>query len=186
MAYTSNINKGMYIDFNGEPHVIIEKVFYSPGKGAAFNRTKLKSLRSGKIVSQVFKSGEKVDEIVVDTKTMQFIYIDGDKAVFMDPQTYDQVSVPLNTIDGEESYLHTEAKYVMISYDGEVLSVQLPKKIVLEVAKTSGATKGNTATNATKEAEMETGVKIQVPLFVKEGDKIEINTESESYVAKAE
>lgn len=186
MGFTTNIARGMYVMFNNEPYVIIDKEFYSPGKGAAFNRTKLKSLKTGKIINQVFKSGEKVDEIVVDTKTMQFIYIDGDKAYFMDPQTYEQIFIPVSVIDGGTTYLHPDAKYVTISYEGEVLSIQLPKKIVLQVTSTSGATKGNTATNATKEAEFETGLKIQVPLFVKEGDKIEINTEMNSYVSKAE
>lgn len=176
----------MYIKFNEEPYVVLDKEFYSPGKGAAFNRTKLKSLKSGKIINQVFKSGEKVDEIFVDTKTMQFIYIDGNKAYFMDPQTYDQIYISLENIDGKGGYLHSSARYVMISYEGEVLSIQLPKKIILQVTKTTGATKGNTATNATKEAELETGLKIRVPLFIEEGDKIEINTEAESYVAKAE
>jgi len=170
--------------FNKEPHLILEKEFYSPGKGAAFNRTRLKSLKTGKIINQVFKSGEKVEEIEVETKTMQFIYIDGNDAYFMDPETYDQVSVSLDIIDRGTNYLHPDAKYVTVNYEGEVLSVQLPGKIALEVTETSDATKGNTATNATKEAVLETGAKVQVPLFIKQGEKVIINTETNSYVGK--
>lgn len=185
MGLTSNIAQGMVIMFNNEPHSIIDKEFYSPGKGAAFHRTRLKSLKTGKIINQVFKSGEKVEEIDVETKTMQFIYISQDKAYFMDPVTYDQIFVPLDNIDNGANYLHPDAKYVTISYEGEVLSVQLPASIVLTVAKTSAATKGNTATNATKEAVLETQAKVQVPLFIKEGDKVIVNTESGTYVKKA-
>ncbi len=184
MGFTNNIVRGMFIMFNKEPHLILEKEFYSPGKGAAFNRTRLKSLKTGKIINQVFKSGEKVEEIEVETKTMQFIYIDGNDAYFMDPETYDQVSVSLDIIDRGTNYLHPDAKYVTVNYEGEVLSVQLPGKIALEVTETSDATKGNTATNATKEAVLETGAKVQVPLFIKQGEKVIINTETNSYVGK--
>jgi len=186
MGFTTNIAKGMYVMFNNEPYIIVEKEFYSPGKGAAFNRTKLKNLKTGKIISQVFKSGEKVDEINVETKTMQFIYVDGNEAYFMDPTTYEQVSVSIDSIAHGADYLHTDAKYVTISYEGEVLEVQLPAKITLTVTETSSATRGNTATNATKEAIMETGAKVQLPLFINVGDKVTMNTETGTYVRKVD
>lgn len=186
MGFTSNIVKGMYIFYNNEPHLVIEKEFYSPGKGAAFNRTRLKSLKTGKIIAHVFKSNEKVDEIDVETKTMQFLYVDGNDAVLMDPQTYEQISVSLDLIDHGTDYLHPDAKYVTVNYEGEVLSVQLPAKITLEIVDTTSATKGNTATNATKEAKLETGAVTQVPLFIKQGEKVVISTEAGTYFSKAE
>ena len=186
MGFTNNIVKGMFILYNKEPHLVVDRVFYSPGKGAAFNRTRLESLKTGKIVSQTFKSNEKVEEIDVETKTMQFIYVDENNAFFMDPQTYEQISVSLDVIDHGTNYLHTDAKYVTINYEGEVLSVQLPGKIILQITETSDASRGNTATNATKEAVLETGAKVQVPLFIRQGEKVIVNTESSTYVGKAE
>jgi len=102
----------------------------------------------------------------------------------MDPVSFEQINLALENIPGETNYLHAEAKYILLIYEGEVISIQLPKKIELAVTETSEGAKGNTATNATKEATMETGLKIQVPLFIKQGDKISINTETETYYSK--
>jgi elongation factor P len=186
MGLTNNIVRGMFILFNKEPHLVVDREFYSPGKGGAFNRVKLKSLKTGKIISQTIKTNEKVEEIDVETRTMQFIYVDGNDAYFMDPKTYDQISVPLSLIEGGSDYLHADGKYVTISYEGEVLSVQLPSKLTLVVTETTDATRGNTANNATKEAVLETGARVQVPLFIKQGERIIINTQTETYVGKAD
>lgn len=183
---TSNINKGMYILFKGEPHIVLDRLFTTQGRVAAFNKTKLKSLITGKVLGQTFKSTDKVEEIQIDTKTMQFLYVDGENAIFMDPQTFEQISLPVVGIPEGRSYLHSDAKYVMMIYDGNPISVQLPKSIKLEVVNTTSAVAGNTATGATKDAELETGVTIQVPLFMKIGDKIVVNTDSGSYVSKSE
>ena len=184
MAFTSELTRGMIISYNNEPHLLIEKEFYSPGKGGAFTRTKLKNIKTGKIVNQVFKSNEKVDELEVDTKTMQYLYADEKDAYFMDPVSFDQISVPLDMIDRGTDFLHAEGKYILIIFEGVAISVQLPGKIALIVNETSDAVKGNTSGNATKEAILETGAKVYVPLFIKQGEKVLINTETGLYDSK--
>ncbi len=184
MAFTSEITRGMIINFNNEPHVLIAKEFYSPGKGGAFTRTKLKNIKSGKILNHVFKSGEKLDQLDIETKTMQFLYADDTDSFFMDPETFEQMTISLDMIDGGTDFLHTEGKYIIIIYEGEAISVQMPAKIALVVTETSDAVKGNTSGNATKEAILETGAKVYVPLFIKTGEKVVINTETRQYVSK--
>ncbi len=184
MADTTEIRKGMIIRFNNEPHIVIEKEFYSPGKGGAFNRCKLKNIRTGKFVNQVFKSGEKVEELDVQTRNMQFLYADDSSGYFMSPETFEQITVSLDLIPGGTDWLHADAKYVMTIFEDEVIYVQLPAKISLIVTETSDAVRGDTATNASKEAILETGVKVQVPLFIKQGDKIIINTDTGTYFSK--
>lgn len=184
MAGTTELRRGMIIEFNGEPHILVEKEFKAMGKGSAFNRCRLKNIRTGKFFEQVFKSGEKVEELEVETKTMQYVYIDGSDAYFMDPETYEQMSLNLDTIPGGTDYLHESGKYIMTFYEGKVIYVQLPQKMTLEITDTYDAVKGDTATNASKEATMETGLKIQVPLFIKKGDRIVVNTENGTYFSK--
>jgi len=184
MGFTNELRRGMIISYNGEPHLLIEKEFYSPGKGAAFTRTKLKNVQTGKIVNQVFKSGEKVDELDIETKTMQFLYADDTDAYFMDPISFDQINVALDMIDKGTAFLHPDGKYILIVFEGKAISVQLPSKIGLIVTETSDANKGNTSGNATKDAILETGYKAQVPLFIKQGEKVIINTETCLYVSK--
>ena len=183
MALTSEITRGMVIKYNNEPHIVIEKEFYSPGKGGAFTRTKIKNIKTGKILNQVFKSGEKLDQLDIETKTMQYLYEDGSDAYFMDPISFDQLTVSLDMIDGRSNWLHPDGKYIII-YEGQAISVQLPAKITLQVTETSDAVKGNTSGSATKDAVLETGVKVQVPLFIKPNEKIVVNTETLSYVSK--
>ena len=184
MAFTSEITRGMIINFNNEPHVLIAKEFYSPGKGGAFTRTKLKNIKTGKILNHVFKSGEKLDQLDIETKTMQFLYADENDSYFMDPETFEQLTISLDMIDGGTDFLHTEGKYIIIIYEGEAISVQMPAKIALIVNETSDAVKGNTSGNATKEAILETGAKVYVPLFIKTGERVVINTETRQYVSK--
>jgi len=184
MAFTSELTRGMIILYNNEPHVLIEKEFYSPGKGGAFTRTKLKNIKTGKIVNQVFKSNEKVDQLDVETKTMQYLYSDEQDAYFMDPDSFEQLNVPLEMIDRGTDFLHTEAKYIIIIYENQAISVQLPSKIALVVTETADAVKGNTSGNATKDAVLETGAKVQVPLFIRQNEKVIVNTETGLYVSK--
>lgn len=185
MALTSDISKNMVIDYKGEPYIVLEKEFYKPGKGGAFNRTKLRNIKTGSVLNITFKSNEKVEELDVQRLTMNYLYLDGNKAIFMNPETYEQIEVSLDLIQGGTNYLHTEGHYVFMFLDDEVISVEIPQKLTLEVVDTTDAVKGNTATNATKEAVLETGCKVQVPLFIVNGDKIMVNTESNSYTSKA-
>lgn len=185
MALTDKVVRGMIININGDPHLILEREFYKPGKGGAYNKTKLKNLRNGKIFLQTYKSTEKVDEINVDTKNMIYSYVDGAKAVFMDAETYEQVEIDIEQIPGGTSFLMEGEKYIIVSYEGVPLSVQPPIKMIMTVTETTDAVKGNTSGNATKEAVLETGFTLQVPMFIKQGEKIEINTETGQYNSKA-
>jgi len=185
LAGTTNLYRGMIIKYNNDPHILIEKEFYSPGKGGAFNRCKLRNIKTGKILSQIFKSGEKVDEIEVVSKTMQFIYKEADNAVFMDPKTFEQVSIDISIIPGETDFLHEEGKYIISFFEERAIYVEIPQKIKLQVIDTPEAVRGDTATNALKEATLETGAKVKVPLFIKRGDFILVNTDSYSYFSKA-
>jgi elongation factor P len=184
MAGTTELYRGMIIKFNNEPHVLIEKEFYSPGKGGAFNRTKLQNIKTGKIVSQIFKSGEKVDELDVSTKTVQYLYIDGNNVVFMDPVTFEQISIEMEIIPGKTDWLHGEGKYIAKIYEGDVIYLQVPPKLTLVITDTYDAVKGDTASNAMKDATLETGAVVKVPLFIKNGDKIIVNTDTGTYFAK--
>jgi elongation factor P len=184
MAQSNEIYRGMIINFNNEPHVVVDKEFYSPGKGGAFNRVRMKNIKTGKIFYNVFKSGEKVEELEVQTQTMQYLYADNDNAYFMDPETFEQMSMLLEDIPGKMSYLHESGHYVMTFYQEKVIFVQMPSKITLTVTEAPDGSRGNTATNATKEITLETGLKIQAPLFIKVGDKVSISTETGTYSSK--
>lgn len=181
----AQIDRNMIIKFKNEPHIVLEKEFYSPGKGGSFTRARLKNLKSGKVIWYTFRTGEQVEELNIETQDMKFLYTDSKNVYFMDPNTFEQISAPIEIIKGGTDYLHTDAKYIIKMYEGNVIAVQLPVKIKLVVTETTDATKGGTVTNATKEAVFETGAKIQVPMFVKNGDKIVVNTETDSYVSKA-
>ncbi len=182
---TTDIMLGMYVLYEGQPHVVIDKEFYSPAKGASFTKTKLRNLNTGKIISTVYKSVERPEEISVDNQTMQYLYNDGNKAFLMNPNTFEQVEVSINLIPGGTDFLHIDGKYIATIYNDKILSIQIPVKMTLEVTDTTDAVKGNTATNASKDAILETGAKVQVPLFINRGDRITINTDDRSYVAKA-
>jgi elongation factor P len=185
MAMTENLFQGQTIKYNNEIWVIISKEFAAMGKGSSFNRCKLKNLLTGKVIPITFKDGDKVEEIDVEKQTVQFLYDDGKMGFFMNPDTFEQIEFPLDDIAGRADFLHTEARYIASKYQGMIISIQLPIKIVLAVTETSAGVKGNTVNNTYKDAIMETGAKIQVPLFIQIGDKISINTEEVSYVSKA-
>lgn len=186
MSLTAEITRDMVIKYNGEPHLIVDKEFYAPAKGGSFSRTKLRNLKTGQVINRTFRTGEKFEEMEVDTKSMQFIYSDENSAYFMDPESFEQLPVSLSRIPGRTDFLHTEAKYLALVQDGEIISIQLPPKITVKVTDTTHSVRGNTVTNTMKEATIETGAKVHVPLFVNVGDKVIINTETGKYFSKAE
>ncbi len=185
MAMTSDLYRGMVIKWNGQPHIMVEKEFAAMGKGSGFNRVRLKNIKTGKFFNEHITSGVKVEEIDVTTKNVQFIYVDGVSAVFMDPVTYEQISFPLESIPGKTDWLHGDAKYVAQIYEDEVINLLLPPKMTLEITETYDAVKGDTATGAKKDAVLETGATVKVPLFIKQGEKIIVNTEDGAYFSKA-
>ena len=182
MASTSDIRKGLCIRYNNDIYKIIEFLHVKPGKGPAFVRTKLKSVTSGKVLDNTFSAGHKIEDIRVETNKYQFLYSDGDSYNFMNSDDYNQIAIEKNILDSPE--LLKEGEIVSISVNTEddmPLSVDMPVSVILEVTHTEPGVKGNTATNATKPATVETGARINVPLFINEGDKIKVETEKGTY-----
>ncbi|MBA22767.1 MAG: elongation factor P [Flavobacteriales bacterium] len=182
MASTSDIRKGLCIKHNNDIFKIIEFLHVKPGKGPAFVRTKLKSVTTGKVLDNTFSAGHKIEDIRVETNKFQFLYSEGNTFNFMNTDDYNQITIERNTIDAPN--LLKEGEVVSISInteDGIPLSVDMPLSVILEVTHTEPGVKGNTATNATKPAIVETGAKINVPLFINEGDKIKIETDKGTY-----
>ena len=185
MASTSDIRKGLCIKYNNDIYKIIEFLHVKPGKGPAFVRTKLKSVTSGKVLDNTFSAGHKIEDIRVETQKYQFLYSEGDQYNFMNTDDYNQIAVEKSVLDAPE--LMKEGEMVSISInteDGMPLSEDMPASVVLEVTHTEPGVKGNTATNATKPATVETGATINVPLFINEGDKIKVETEKGSYIER--
>ena len=185
MASTSDIRNGLCIKFNHDIYKIIEFLHVKPGKGPAFVRTKLKSLTSGKVLDNTFSAGHKIDVIRVETHTFQFLYPEGDDFHFMNAETFEQISLNKNILDAPD--LLKEGTNVMVQINTETdlpLSVDMPASVILEVTYAEPGVKGNTATNATKNATVETGASVNVPLFINEGDKIKIDTASGSYMER--
>ena len=182
MANTSDIRKGLCIKFNNDIYKIIEFLHVKPGKGPAFVRTKLKSVSSGKVIDNTFSAGHKIDSIRVETNKYQFLYNENDQFHFMNTDNYEQINIDKNIIDSSELLKEGEVVSISInSEDGMPLSVDMPASVILEIKETEPGLKGNTATNATKPALTETGARINVPLFINEGDKIRIDTDKGTY-----
>ena len=185
MISTAQFKKGMYLMFHDEPHMIVDISFVSPGKGSAFYRTKLKSLSTARVLDFTFKSGEKVEEVIVETKEAEYSYYDGSNYVFIEPRTFEQYFVPIEVIADDKVYLKEGVLYRIKFYQDEAVGLTLPKSIVCEVVETDGnAVKGDTATGATKLAVLDTGAKVQVPLFIKNGETISISTETGGYLSR--
>ena len=182
MASTSDIRKGLCIKYKHDIYKIIEFLHVKPGKGPAFVRTKLKSVTSGKVIDNTFSAGHKIEDIRVETHKFQFLYNDGDTYHFMNNEDYSQIQLEKDSLDTPELMKEGETVTIQINTEDSMpLSVDLPAHVILEVTSTEPGVKGNTATNATKPAIVETGAKINVPLFINEGDKIRIDTDKGNY-----
>lgn len=182
MATTSDIRNGLCIKYNHDIYKIIEFLHVKPGKGPAFVRTKLKSVTSGKVVDNTFSAGHKIDEVRVETHKFQYLYSDGEFYHFMNQEDYSQIRLLEAALDMPGLLKEGEVVTVIINTENnEPLSVEMPPHVVLEVTHTEPGVKGNTATNATKPATVETGHEVNVPLFISEGDKIKIETEKGTY-----
>ena len=181
MANTSDFKNGLIINHKSNLWKIIEFQHVKPGKGPAFVRTKLKDIQSGKIIDHTFNSGAKIEFIRVTSRKFQYLFRDGDSFVFMDNNTYEQVQVDSLLMDDGHFYIK-EGDSIEISFDNEeIIGLLLPPKTILKVIQTDPGHKGNTATNALKPATLETGLEVQVPLFINEGDLVKIDTKDGSY-----
>ena len=185
MASTSDIRNGLCIKYNNDIYKIVEFLHVKPGKGPAFVRTKLRSLTNGRVLDNTFSAGHKIDEVRVETHTYQYLYAEGDQFHFMNTESFEQITLDKKVLDAPG--LLKEGTNVMIQVNSETeapLSVDMPASIVLEVTYAEPGVKGNTATNATKPATVETGATVNVPLFINEGDKIKIDTASGNYMER--
>ena len=177
MASTSDIRKGLCIKYNNDIYKIIEFLHVKPGKGPAFVRTKLRSVTSGKVLDNTFSAGNKIEDIRVETQKYQFLYNEDTQYHFMNTDDYNQISIEKSILDSPQLLKEGEMVSISInSEDGMPLSADMPASVVLEITHTEPGVKGNTATNATKPATVETGASINVPLFINEGDKIKVDT----------
>jgi elongation factor P len=185
MASTSDIRNGLCIKHNHDIYKIIEFLHVKPGKGPAFVRTKLKSVTNGKVLDNTFSAGHKIEVVRVETHTYQYLYAEGDQFHFMNTESYEQIMLNKDVLDAPD--LLKEGTNVMVQINTETdlpLSVDMPASIVLQVTYAEPGIKGNTATNATKPAKVETGASINVPLFINEGDMIKIDTASGKYIER--
>jgi len=185
MISVNDFKTGLTVEVEGGIWRVIDFQHVKPGKGAAFVRSKLRNLRTGAIQEKTFRAGEKVGKAQIDNNKMQYLYADGDSHVFMDNNTFEQVELQASALEDELQYLKENMNVSIMMYEGEVIGVELPKTVELEVTETEPGIKGDTASGASKSATLETGLTIQVPLFVNQGDVLVINTEEGSYVSRA-
>ena len=185
MIYASDFRKGRTFQINGEPHVVLDFMHVKPGKGAAFVRTKYKNIITGATREEAFNPDDKFEEAIIETKKMQYLYNDGDLYYFMDQETYEQVPVAYDMVEEAIKYMRENDEATLKFYKGQPFIVEAPNFVDLVVTETEPGVKGNTATNVTKAATVETGAVIQVPIFIEEGEKIQLDTRSGDYLGRS-
>lgn len=185
MISVNDFKTGLTIEVDGGIWRVLDFQHVKPGKGAAFVRSKLKNLRTGAVQEKTFRAGEKVAKAQIDKRKMQYLYANGDQHVFMDVESYDQIELPEAVIEYELKFLKENMEVHIMMYQSETLGVELPNTVELEVTETEPGIKGDTASGGTKPAVMETGLTVQVPFFVNQGDRLIINTSEASYVSRA-
>jgi len=181
----NDFKTGLSIEVDGEIYSVIDFQHVKPGKGAAFVRSKLKNLRNGNLVEKTFRAGETVNRAMIENRSAQYLYNSGDGYIFMDNETFDQFELSKKQLEWELNFLKENMNVNIISYKGEIIGINLPNTVELKVVETEPGVKGNTATGATKNAKLETGLNVQVPLFVNEGDVLVIDTRDGKYVSRA-
>lgn len=185
MISVNDFKNGLTIQVDGELWRVVEFQHVKPGKGSAFVRSKLKNLRNGGVQEKTFRAGEKVEQAQIDRKKMQYLYADGDNYVFMDTETYEQLELPGARIQDELKYLKENMVVSIIMFGSETLGVELPNTVDLEVKETEPGIRGDTSSGGSKPRTMETGLVVQVPFFVNEGDILTINTADGTYISRA-
>lgn len=185
MATTADFRNGMCLDIDGTYYFIVEFLHVKPGKGPAFVRTKLKNVLNGRVVDKTWNSGVKVDEVRIERRPYQYLYKDDMGYNFMHPETFDQISIAGETINGVQFLKEGDIVEAMVHTASEtILTCELPAHVVLEVTYTEPGMKGDTATNTLKPATVETGAEVRVPLFINVGEKIEVDTRDGSYIGR--
>ncbi|MBO8131475.1 MAG: elongation factor P [Candidatus Marinimicrobia bacterium] len=184
MATTADIRNGMVIFWNNGYWKILEFQHVKMGRGGAFVRTKLKNLRTGQVVENTFRSGEKLDEVRLESRQMQYLYFDGSSYIFMDTETYEQIPISSELIEGVKVFIKENDEVNVLFHDAEPLDINLPTYVILQVVETEPGIKGDTVSGATKPAKLETGLVVQVPLFINEGDMVKIDTRAGEYIER--
>jgi len=182
---TSDLKSGMCLIMDGEPYIVVKAEFVSPGKGQAFTRTKMKGLKSAKVIENSFKSGEMLETAEVTYKTHSFLFADGDIYTFMNPETYDQIEISGEILGDSKDFLKDGMDLPVQFLGDDAVAIVLPKKMTFKVVDTAGTVKGDTKNNATKPAELDNGVTVSVPMFVNVDDELVINTETREYCERA-
>jgi elongation factor P len=185
MISVNDFRTGLTIAVDGAIWRVLDFQHVKPGKGAAFVRSKLRNLRTGAIQEKTFRAGEKVEKAQIDNRKMQYLYANGDQHVFMDVETYEQIELSSSAIEYELKFLKENMEVFIMMFQEETLGVELPNTVELTVTETEPGIKGDTASGGTKPATVETGLIVQVPFFVNQGDKLIINTTDSSYVSRA-
>jgi len=182
---TNQFKNGMHVEIDGEVWRIVEFQHVKPGKGGAFVRTKLKSLDSGAGVDRTFRAGEKFARVHTEVKSVQYLYDAGDEVIFMDEQTYEQIHLPRPSVEEDLQFLLPSGSVPMLTVDGRPAGLQLPASVELAVTETEPGVRGDTVSNVTKPATLETGAVVQVPLFVNVGDKLKVDPKEKRYISRA-
>lgn len=181
---TNEFKAGIKVEVDGEPYTMVSNEFVKPGKAQPFNRVKLKHLKTGRVVERTFKSGEKIDIADVEERKMRLLYKESDGAVFMDETNYEQYTVPFNLIGEKAQWLMEQVEYNLIFYKGEIIEVVPPTFMEMAITETATGLRGDTSGRVLKAAVTETGAKIQVPIFINEGEKIKVDTRTGEYVSR--
>lgn len=184
MISSNDFRPGVSIELDGGVWRVVEFLHVKPGKGAAFVRTKLKNVQSGNVVERTFRAGETVPQANLEKSTMQHTYKEGDNFVFMDMETYEETTLNANQIGDRVKYLKEGMEANVVRWNEQVMEVELPNSVVLEVTQTDPGVKGDTATGGTKPAIVETGAQVMVPLFISIGEKIKIDTRTDAYLGR--
>ncbi|TAL30722.1 MAG: elongation factor P [Spirochaetes bacterium] len=184
MITSNDFKRGVVIKLDGELFTVLEYQHVKPARGAAFVRTKLKSVRRGSVVDKTFRGGEKIEDVHIESKTMQYLYQEGDGLVFMDMESYEQESIGMEAVGNILDYIKEGDTVAMSYYEGRALTIEPPTFVALKVVYAEPGVKGDTATNVTKPVKLETGAQVHVPLFVNEGDVLKIDTRTGEYVER--
>lgn len=184
MIRGGEINIGTHLLINGNPHVVVERDFVSPGKGSAFARVKAKNLKSGNVITQTIKTADSVEDAQVELVDCQYQYSDGENYMFMNNESFEQFGVSIAAHEDRGPYLKDGETYTLVMWDGEPIDIKIPYKMIFTVMESENYIKGDTVSGATKPVTTETGLVVRVPLFIKQGERIMINTETNDYVER--
>lgn len=185
MISVNDFKTGLTVEVDGDIYTVLDFQHVKPGKGAAFVRSKLKNLRNGNTVEKTFRAGETIGRAIIENRAVQYLYASAQEHVFMDNETYDQFSLDAKQLEWELNFLKENMTVNIVSYQGEILGINLPTSVELKVVETEPGIKGNTAQGATKFAKVETGLNVQVPLFINEDDILLIDTREGKYISRA-